>query len=61
MTVTKKSTSREKTNMRHAELQWRDEIIARRNNPTVSVAIRKTWAKPAKISLVRRLLTMAGL
>lgn len=47
--------------MRHAELQWRDEIIARRNtNPTVSVAIRKGW-KPKKVSLVRRLLTMAGL
>ena len=46
--------------MRHAELQWRDEIIARRSNPTVSVAIRKGW-KPKKVSLVRRLLTMAGL
>lgn len=46
--------------MRHAELQWRDEIIARRSKPTVSVAIRKGW-KPKKVSLVRRLLTMAGL
>ncbi len=46
--------------MRRAELQWRDEIIARRSNTTtVSVAIRKGW-KPKKVSLVRRLLTMAG-
>jgi hypothetical protein len=44
---------------RSAELQWREELLARRNNPTPVIVIRRSRTK--KISLIRRLLTMAGL
>jgi hypothetical protein len=44
---------------RSAELEWREEILARRNNPTPVIVIRRGRTK--KISLIRRLLTIAGL